>query len=62
MKVLLDTHVWLWMLTEPERLRDVAEVLKDTSNDLYLSAASAWEIAIKYNIGFHKYDVELIRV
>lgn len=49
---LVDTHVWLWMQTEPERLRDeTRELIEDVANDLLLSAASAWEIAIKYRIG-----------
>lgn len=52
MRILLDTHVWLWSLTEPERLNEEARrALTDPTNDVYLSAASAWEIAIKYAIG-----------
>jgi len=52
MKALLDTHVWLWLQTTPERLSGEALALvEDTSNDLFLSAASAWEIAIKYALG-----------
>jgi PIN domain nuclease of toxin-antitoxin system len=46
---LLDTHVWLWLQTTPERLGDeVSELLADRTNTLLLSAASGWEIAIKY--------------
>lgn len=49
---LVDTHVWLWMQTDPGRMRDEArEVVEDVANELFLSAASAWEIAIKYRIG-----------
>jgi PIN domain nuclease of toxin-antitoxin system len=49
---LLDTHVWLWLQTTPERLRDdVVELLADRANTLLLSAASSWEIAIKYRLG-----------
>ncbi len=52
MKALLDTHVWLWLQTAPERLtREARELVEDASNDLFLSAASAWEIAIKYALG-----------
>lgn len=51
-RLLLDTHVWLWMISEPERLRaPVREALRDTTSVLYLSAASCWEIAIKYRLG-----------
>ena len=52
MRYLLDTHVWLWMLTAPERLSSGArQVIADPHTDLVLSAASSWEIAIKYAIG-----------
>ncbi len=44
---LLDTHVWLWLQTAPERIRDeVLDVLADRAHTLLLSAASSWEIAI----------------
>jgi PIN domain nuclease of toxin-antitoxin system len=52
MRVLVDTHVWLWMLTAPERLTGpVRAIVEDTDNVVLLSAASAWEIAIKYGLG-----------
>ena len=52
MRYLLDTHVWLWMLTSPERLSTEArQVIIDPRTELVLSAASSWEIAIKYAIG-----------
>jgi len=52
MKILLDTHVWLWWLTEPERLPGtVHDALEDGANPLYLSVVSSWEIAIKYTVG-----------
>lgn len=52
MRILLDTHVWLWMLTEPARLGDAARaLLEDAEHTLHLSAASTWEIAIKYALG-----------
>lgn len=51
-RYLLDTHVWLWLQTTPERLRDdVGGLLADRTNTLLLSAASSWEIAIKYRLG-----------
>lgn len=52
MNLLLDTQVWLWMLAEPSRLGSTtSELLTDESNGLLLSAASSWEIAIKYQLG-----------
>ena len=51
-KFLLDTHCWLWLQTERNRFgADLLEALAAPSSRRYLSAASAWEIAIKYAIG-----------
>jgi len=51
-RVLLDTHVWLWMLTAPARLSPSArDLVEDRRTTLWLSAASSWEIAIKYALG-----------
>lgn len=52
MRFLLDTQCWLWLQVAPERF--APEVLGDLEieeNDLYLSAASSWEIAIKFALG-----------
>lgn len=44
MKLLLDTHVWLWALAEPSRLsRRVREEMKKPENELWLSPVSTWE-------------------
>ena len=52
MRVLLDTQVWLWMLGAPERLsRKARALVVSQDNELLLSAASAWEIAIKHAVG-----------
>lgn len=52
MRLLLDTQVWLWMLAAPERLSARGRALVTSAdNELLLSAASAWEIAIKYGLG-----------
>ncbi len=49
---LLDTHVVLWSLTEPERLDDVAYALiRNPQNTIWVSTASIWEMAIKVSIG-----------
>lgn len=48
MKVLLDTHVFLWAISEPERLSPRArQAIEDPRNTRLVSAASAWEILIK---------------
>jgi PIN domain nuclease of toxin-antitoxin system len=52
MKILLDTQCWLWWIAVPERLSQSARRrIADKRNIVYLSAASSWEIAIKYSIG-----------
>ena len=52
MNILLDTQIFLWALTEPKRLGKKAKsLLKSKKNQLYLSAASSWEIAIKAGLG-----------
>src|SRR5215210_4290589 len=52
MRILLDTQCWLWMTLAPERFSAAARALVETRhNTLYLSAASAWEIAIKHALG-----------
>lgn len=44
MKLLLDTHIWLWALLEPERLTPaVREALASADNELWLSPISVWE-------------------
>ena len=52
MRYLLDTHVWLWWYLEPERLEaKTLRLLEDGGAELFFSAASIWEIAIKYRLG-----------
>lgn len=52
MRILLDTQVWLWMVAASDRLRPATrELVRDPGQELLLSAASAWEIAIKHGLG-----------
>ena len=52
MRVLLDTHAFLWWLTDSKRLSGAANrVIADEMNDIAVSAASAWEIATKHRLG-----------
>lgn len=52
MRFLLDTQIWLWLQTRPERIDDeVRARLADGAADVLLSAASSWEIAIKHALG-----------
>lgn len=52
MHVLLDTHVLLWALTDPARLKpETVKLLTDRANEIYFSAISILEIAIKARLG-----------
>lgn len=52
MKLLVDTHIWLWMLTTPERMNQVArDAIADPTNEVIVSVARAWEVAIKHALG-----------
>lgn len=50
MRILLDTHIALWILSDDPRLSKNARVLiEDETNELYISTVSLWEIEIKNN-------------
>lgn len=52
MRILLDTHVFLWMITGDERLREpVRGAILDSGNTVYLSPVSVWEALVKWQIG-----------
>jgi PIN domain nuclease of toxin-antitoxin system len=58
MKLLLDTHILLWAAGTPDRLSTEAQaLLNDPENELYFSAASLWEIAIKNSLGRDDFKV-----
>jgi len=48
MKYLLDTHIFLWWITDNTKLqRNTRDLISDKSNELFLSTASLWEMMIK---------------
>jgi PIN domain nuclease of toxin-antitoxin system len=52
LKLLLDTHIWIWSLAEPKRLsRHVQLELKDRNNELWLSPVSTWEVLLLHAKG-----------
>ena len=52
MRLLLDTHAFLWWLAGSERLSQQArQAIANEANDVLVSAASAWEIATKHRLG-----------
>jgi PIN domain nuclease of toxin-antitoxin system len=47
MRLLLDTHIWIWSVIEPQRLKkSVARTLSDEKNELWLSPISIWELSM----------------
>lgn len=63
MRLLLDTHIWLWSLLEPHRLgRRVQRKLTDPDSELWLSPISVWELSmllrrgrVRLEGGFHEW-------
>ena len=52
MRALLDTHTFLWWMTDSGRLpEEVRRTIADESNEVLVSAASAWEITTKHRLG-----------
>lgn len=60
MKLLLDTHIWLWLFREPKRLgRRTLHILKDPGNELWLSPISTWEILTLHHRGKIKFNLDV---
>ena len=52
MRLLLDTHIWLWSLREPQRLgKRVEKELLDQANEVWLSSISVWEALVLHRKG-----------
>jgi len=60
MKLLLDTHTFIWWASAPEKLSEkVLAAFENTENSLILSVASAWEMQIKSHLGKLRLDMPL---
>ncbi len=60
MKLLLDTHIWLWLFRDPTRLGpETLQELHDTKNELWLSPISTWEALTLHHKGRVNLHVEL---
>jgi len=52
MKILLDTHIFLWFIGGDTRLSaNVRDAIRDPNNEVYLSVVSVWEAIVKYQLG-----------
>jgi PIN domain nuclease of toxin-antitoxin system len=60
MKLLLDTHAFLWLRSEPEKIpQSVLDAYYNINNDVFLSMASIWEIQIKHQLGKLELNIPL---
>lgn len=63
MKLLLDTHTFIWWDSEPARLSSKAlSLCQDSSNTLLFSVASAWEMQIKAQLGKLRFALPLVDI
>jgi len=60
MRLLLDTHVFLWAVTADSRLKAAGRKLISRADAVYVSATSIWEIAIKARLGKIEADAEVL--
>lgn len=52
MRLLLDTHIFLWYITGDSRLPAIVlPLIRDPANEVYLSVVSIWEAIVKYQLG-----------
>lgn len=59
MKLLLDTHLLLWVAGQPDRLSQAArQFIEDKENELLFSTASLWEVVIKRGLGRDDFKVD----
>ena len=60
MRLLLDTHVFLWCVKDDRRLTKAARKLLSSAAEIYVSSASIWEAAIKTKLGKLDADVDAL--
>ncbi|MGC4027259.1 MAG: type II toxin-antitoxin system VapC family toxin [Steroidobacteraceae bacterium] len=60
MRLLLDTHVFIWSVTGASRLKPAARKRIETAREVYVSSASIWEIAIKSRLGKIEGDLDML--
>lgn len=61
MRILLDTHIFVWWLANDRKLPKAAEpLILDPDNEIHVSAASIWEISIKEALGQIQVDPSLL--
>ncbi len=52
MKYLIDSHIGIWMVTQPKQInKNIRDLLLDSNNEIFISTVSFWEISLKYSLG-----------
>jgi PIN domain nuclease of toxin-antitoxin system len=52
MKYLIDSHIGIWMVTQPDLIRsNIKDILLNQENDILISTISFWEVSLKYSLG-----------
>lgn len=63
MKILLDTHIFLWLQFNPEKLSSkIIDNYQNTINEIFLSYGSIWEMQIKLQLGKLEFSIDLDEV
>ncbi|MGI8903828.1 MAG: type II toxin-antitoxin system VapC family toxin [Solirubrobacteraceae bacterium] len=60
MRLLLDSHVLIWWFAETRLAADAATAISDPANEIVISAASVWELAIKLAVGRLEVDLDVL--
>jgi PIN domain nuclease of toxin-antitoxin system len=60
MRLLLDTHVYLWYVADSPKLSRTARMTIATADEIFVSAASIWEVTIKAGLGKVKADLSML--
>jgi PIN domain nuclease of toxin-antitoxin system len=58
MRILLDTHIYLWWLTDSPKLSSATKQKIETATEVYISSASIWEAGIKISAGKLEADID----
>lgn len=58
MRILLDTHIYLWWMSDDKRLSTTARQKIANAHEVYISSASIWELAIKVSLGKLAIDID----
>ena len=61
MRILLDTHILLWVLADSPQINKIKPLILSNETEVYISTASWWELAIKIGIGKIKVDLGILR-